>query len=579
MDSIVEGFFYGKIDENTSYPCLSEEQRETGKTILQAVDKFCQDHIDSSRFDEEGTIPKEVIQGLAQLGLCGMGVSEEYGGIDLSISLYCRVFGTLAAYDGSVATTLGAHQSIGYRALLNDGTEEQKKKWLPKLASGEHMAAFCLTEPAAGSDAYSISTKATCRPDGNYVIEGQKTWITNGGLAHIYTVFCKTQHEIDGKMKDKITCFIVEKDREGISFGEAENKMGIRASETRSVFFDKVEVPPENIIGELGKGFKIAMNVLNSGRLSLGAGTVGAMKSIMDLATKQAGMRKQFGKPIIEFHMIQKKLATMAAVCYATESAVYMTTGNMERGLEDYYLESAICKVYGSEALWYGTDAALQIAGGAGFMKEYPYERLMRDARIYPIFEGTNEVLRCFIALSGMRGPSEYLKEVGKISDVASSLKDPVKSLGVLGKFAGERFSKMIGSSHCKNIDPFFSSYSSSFSSMVGAFAIQVEDTLIKYGKDIVDNELPLLRISNMAIELYVMLATLLRTSQIMKSKHNSKEKKRYACELTHIVWKNSRSKFMGNLKEMSSNDDKAVCRAVDFMNKSKGHSIDILND
>jgi acyl-CoA dehydrogenase family protein 9 len=220
------------------------------KEMCAAVDQFARDNINGEKFDHDAHIPKEVIQGLAELGLCGLAVPEELGGLGLDYSLYSRVFAQVASYDGSTATTLGAHQSIGYRALLNEGNDEQKKKWLPRLASGEAIAAFCLTEPGSGSDAYSIKTKATDNKDGTYTISGQKLWITNGGMAEFYSVFCKTDHEIDGKIVEKISCFIVEKSMPGVSFGEKENKMGIRASETRAVYFDKVKVPKENIIGD-----------------------------------------------------------------------------------------------------------------------------------------------------------------------------------------------------------------------------------------------------------------------------------------------------------------------------------------
>ncbi len=388
IESIVGSFFFGEINESLvfPYPHFSDTQVETAKEMTAAVDQFAKDNINGEKFDRESHLPKEVIKGLAEMGLLGLGVPEEFGGLGLDYSLYSRVFAQVASHDGAVATMIGAHQSIGYRALINEGTKEQKDKWLPKLASGEVIAAFCLTEPGSGSDAYSIKTKAIDNKDGTYTITGQKLWITNAGLAGFYSVFAKTDHDIDGKIVEKISCFIVEGGMTGLSFGEKENKMGIRASETRAVYFDKVIVPKENILGELGKGFKIAMNVLNSGRLSLGAGCVSGMKMILDLATNHATNRRQFDRPIAEFGLIQDKLTKMAAMTYASESIVYLTTGNMIKGMSDYYMETAVCKVYGSESLWNTIDMAMQIAAGNGYMKEYPYERIMRDCRINMIF-------------------------------------------------------------------------------------------------------------------------------------------------------------------------------------------------
>ncbi len=579
--SIVGGFFYGEIEEDHvfPYPHLTNEQREYAKELVPAVGKFCEDTIDGAKFDEEAALPNEVIQGLAELGLLGLGVPEEFGGMGLDYTLYSRVFGEVAANDGSTATMIGAHQSIGYRALLLEGNDEQKAKWLPKLASGEVIAAFCLTEPGSGSDAYSIKTKAIDNGDGTYTITGQKLWITNAGLAGFYTVFAKTDHtKDDGTKTEKISCFIVEKEREGISFGEKENKMGIRASETRAVYFDKVTIPAENMIGSPGSGFKIAMNVLNSGRLSLGAGCVSAMKSILSLATAHAKGRKQFDKTITEFGLIQQKLSHMASHIYAAESVVYMSTGNMCRGMKDYYFETAVCKIFGSETLWTVIDMAMQIAAGNGYMKEYPYERLMRDSRINLIFEGTNEILRAFIALAGVRGPSENLKELGKISDVSKALQDPIKSLGVLTDFAKNRITKMIGNRSLSKCHPDFEEEANQFGDMLSSFAIQVENTLIKYGKKIIDHELPQGRIANMAIELYVSLATLSRTTWILEESSVSDSDKAYVKNMAKMALTDSRRRFTQNLKGMSRNYDKLTKAVSDGVVERDGYGLDIID-
>ncbi len=580
MNSVVGGLFFGEVHEEAifPYPHFTQEQKEIGKEFTDAIAKFAEGAIDSEKMDIDSAIPEDVMQGLAELGLMGLGVPEELGGMGLDYTLYSRLFAEVAANDGSVATFIGAHQSIGYRALLNEGTQEQKEKWLPALASGEKIAAFCLTEPGSGSDAYSITTKAVENADGSYTITGQKLWITNGGLAEFYTVFAKTEHEKDGEKIEKISCFIVEKGMEGLSFGEKENKMGIRASETRAVYFDGVKVPKENVLGELGKGFKIAMNVLNSGRLSLGAGCVGGMKSILKMATDHAVGRKQFGSSLTEFGMIQEKLATMAALIYASESVVYMTTGNMCKGMKDYYLETAVCKIFGSECLWEVVDTALQIAAGNGYMKEYPYERMMRDSRINLIFEGTNEILRCFLALSGIRGPSEKLKELGKISNVSKALEDPIKSLGVLTDFAKNRITKMMPTRSLSNAHPRFEEWASEFSSMLGGFSIQVENTLMKYGKNIIGNEYPQKRLANMSIQLYVMIAVISRTTSILNDEKIDEEKKEYCFNLAQHSLRRAKHVFVSNLKEMSKNSDKIEKALSDQVAKNGGYGLDIID-
>jgi acyl-CoA dehydrogenase family protein 9 len=580
LSSVVGDLFFGQVNESLVFPFprFTADQVDMAKAMTDAVAKFGRDHIDAAKFDEQAEIPKEVIQGLAELGLCGLAVPEDQGGMGLDYSLYSRVFAEISSIDGSTATMLGAHQSIGYRALLNEGTDEQKAKWLPRLASGEIIAAFCLTEPGSGSDAYSIKTKAIKNDDDTYTITGQKLWITNAGMADFYSVFCKTDHEIDGKTVEKISCFVVEKEYEGVSFGEKENKMGIRASETRAVFFDKVVVPTGNMIGAPGKGFKISMNVLNSGRLSLGAGTVGGMKGILSLATAHAKGRKQFNKTITEFGLIQEKLTQMAAYTFATESIVYMTTENMNKGMTDYYLETAICKVYGSESLWKVVDMGLQIAAGAGYMREYPYERIMRDSRINMIFEGTNEILRCFLALSGLRAPSEGLQELGKVSDVSKALQDPIKSLGVLADFAKGRLTKMMGSHTLSQAHPELEEYANYWSSMLGGFAIQVENTLIKYGSKIIDHELPQGRLSNMAIDLYVMLCVISRATSILNDENIPEEKKKYVLGLTKIVCKESRQDFVSNLKSMTKNYDELTAELCQAVCDNDGYGLDIVD-
>ena len=580
FESVIGSFFFGELDEGLvfPYPQFSDAQVETAKEMTAAVDQFARDNFDCEKFDKDGLLPSSIIKGLSEMGLMGLGVPEEFGGLGLDYSLYCRVFGQLASYDGAIATMTGAHQSIGYRALLNEGTNEQKQKWLPRLASGEVIAAFCLTEPGAGSDAYSIKTKAIDNKDGTYTITGQKLWITNAGLAGFYSVFAKTDHVVDGKTVEKISCFIVEGGMPGLSFGEKENKMGIRARETRPDHLDKVNVPRENVLGELGKGFKIAMNVLNSGRLSLGAGCASGMKMILEMATNHASTRRQFDRPIAEFGLIQDKLTKMAASTYAVESIVYLTTGNMIKGMNDYYMETAVCKIYGSENLWSSIDMAMQIAAGNGYMKEYPYERIMRDVRINMIFEGTNEILRCLLALSGVRGPSEDMKELGKISDVSSALKAPIKSLGVYTKFARKRMSNIMGSRHITKAHPELKEQADKFSAMLGHFAIAVEDSLIKYGKKIIDNELPQGRLADMATELYVILACISRTTSILNGTKANQEQKDQALRLTKYICKDSGRKIKRNLKAMSNNNDKAVAKISESVVKAGGYGFDIIN-
>jgi acyl-CoA dehydrogenase family member 9 len=580
IPSVIKGMFFGEIQEEDvfPFPSLSDEQVEMGKEMINAVERYAQQSVNSEKLDRDAKIPQEMIEALAGLGLCGLGVPEEFGGMGLDYTLYARVFSEIAGIDGAIATTLGAHQSIGYKALLNEGNEEQKKYWLPKLASGEVFAAFCLTEPGSGSDAYSIKTKAVKNADDTYTINGQKLWITNAGMAGFYSVFAKTDHMEGDKKVEKITCFIVEKDMEGVSFGEKEDKMGIRASETRAVYFDNVKVPASNIIGELGKGFKIAMNVLNTGRLSLGSGSVGGMKAVLKLSVAQAKARKQFGDYIINYGLIQEKITAMACAIYACESVVYMSTGKMNQGQEDFSMESAVCKVYCSEKLWDTVDKGMQIAAGNGYMREYPYERIMRDARINLIFEGTNEILRIFLALSGLKGPSDQLKELGKAADVSKVLQDPIKSVGVMADFAKKRMGKMIGNKTLTKAHPSLSKHADNFSRMMNDFSIAVENTIFKLGKNIIGNELAQMRIANMSMELYATLCVLSRTTSILNNSEIGESDKKYVSTMTEMICRDSRQKFTQNLKRLNETYDSLTPIVSQAVAERDGYGLDIIN-
>uniref|UniRef100_A0AAQ5Z7J0 Acyl-CoA dehydrogenase family, member 9 n=1 Tax=Amphiprion ocellaris TaxID=80972 RepID=A0AAQ5Z7J0_AMPOC len=393
--AFAKDLFLGQVNkaEVFPYPEIGNEELEEINQLVAPVERFFSEDVDSAKIDRDAKIPPETLNGLKELGLFGIMVPEEYGGLGLSNTMYARL-AEIISLDGSIAVTLAAHQAIGLKGILIAGNEAQKQKYLPKLSSGEHIAAFCLTEPGSGSDAASIQTRATLSEDGkHYLLNGSKIWISNGGMADIMTVFARTEVDVDGEKKDKISAFIVERAFGGVTSGKPEDKLGIRGSNTCEVSFDNVPVPLENVIGEVGGGFKIAMNILNSGRFSMGSSSAGMIKN-----------RKQFNKSLSEFGMIQEKFAMMALNAFVMESMAYLTAGMMDKpGLPDCSLEAAMVKVFSSEGGWICVSEALQVLGGLGYTKNYPFERYVRDCRILPIFEGTNEILRMYIALTGMQ--------------------------------------------------------------------------------------------------------------------------------------------------------------------------------
>ena len=407
-DSFMKALFHGVIPEDIifPYPEMDSAEKETLEMILESVRKFADNHVDPVAIDQAHHLSDELLDKMRELGLFGLVIPEEYGGFGLSATAYARVMQEVAAIDPCLAVTIGAHQSIGLKAILLAGTDAQKAKYLPTLATGEQIAAFALTEPGAGSDAGSICARAELSEDGReYILNGSKIWITNGRFADIFTVFVRTTDPA-AQGKPKITALIVER-AFGLTNGPDEDKLGIRGSSTTEIFFDDVRVPVENVIGEVGRGFKVAMEVLNNGRIGLAAGAIGNNKRLIQLAVERCVDRKAFNKKIGEFGMIKEKVARMMCETYALESMTYLTTGLIDKGVPDYSLESAICKVYGSESLWSTVNEALQISGGLGYMTEYPYEKMLRDARI-------NLILKVRAKSYGLLSPCLVFKDLAK---------------------------------------------------------------------------------------------------------------------------------------------------------------------
>jgi alkylation response protein AidB-like acyl-CoA dehydrogenase len=352
----------------------------------------------AAKIDAEEKIPEDLIKKLGELGLLGISFPEEYGGGGFGEVGYCIMQEEIARGCMSTATFIGAHQSIGANVIYLGGNEEQKRKYLTPLAKGEKIGAFCLTEAQAGSDSFNLKTRAHLDGD-EWVINGEKLWITNGGIADIVSVFARTEKGI--------TAFIVETDRPGFSAGPPEKKMGIKGSSTNPITFDNVRIPKENMVGQEGRGFILAMKTLDAGRLGLGAACLGASKELLELSTRYAKQRKQFDTTIANFQAIQFMLSEMASLIYAMESMVYRTAVDYDLK-KDISHQSAIVKLFCSEALDKIADYAVQIHGGMGYSREMPIERFYRDSRINRIFEGTNEIQKGIIA-------RHVLKKNGKI--------------------------------------------------------------------------------------------------------------------------------------------------------------------
>jgi len=491
-----------------------EDFTEQHQLIGQTAEEFAVNEIlpQADKIEHKDfSITRDLIKKAGELGLAGVEIPEAYGGLDMDKVTAAVIADHIAKYAG-FATSWGGHSGIGTLPIVYFGTEQQKQKYLPKLAAGEMVGAYALSEATSGSDALNCRAKATLSPDGkHYILNGEKMWITNAGFADLFTVFAK----IDG---EKFTAFLVEKSFPGFSIGAEEHKMGIRGSSTCPIILNDCKVPVENLLGEIGKGHVIAFNILNIGRFKLGAMCVGGARVSLENAVGYARQRKAFGKVIADFGLVREKIANMATLVYVGESLVYRTVGMMDallseidhagpdamkemrKAIEEYAVECSILKVWGSEMIDYVVDETVQIYGGYGFVEEYPAERAYRDARINRIFEGTNEINRLiitgFLLKRAMSGQLPLMGAIKKLMDEV--LSGPSTGEETEGALAEER--KLVAAAK-----------------RLGLFAAGAATQ--KYMQAIQDQQEVMGAIADMTIEVYAMESAVLRARKMVEQK------------------------------------------------------------
>uniref|UniRef100_A0A8C7VMM0 Very long-chain specific acyl-CoA dehydrogenase, mitochondrial n=1 Tax=Oncorhynchus mykiss TaxID=8022 RepID=A0A8C7VMM0_ONCMY len=541
--SFAVNMFKGQINPSQVFPfpsVMNEEQTQFLQELVPPVSKFFEEVNDPAKNDSLEKVEDSTMESLKEMGAFGLQVPQDLGGVGLTNTQYARLVEIVGQHDLGVGITLGAHQSIGFKGILLVGSPAQKEKYLPKLATGETLAAFCLTEPASGSDAASIKTLATLSPCGkHYILNGGKIWISNGGLAEIFTVFAKMpmMDEKTGQMKDKITAFIVERSFGGVTHGPPEKKMGIKASNTAEVYFENVPVPIENVLGEVGGGFKVAMAILNNGRFGMAAALSGTMKGVITQAVDHAANRVQFGSKIHTYGAIQEKLARMTMLQYVTESMAYMISGNMDSGSKDYHIEAAISKIFAStDILWLFPVVCIQGSG---------VERVMRDLRIFRIFEGTNDILRLFVALNGFQDAGKHLKSLQK------ALKNPLGNAGLL---AGE-ITKRAKRSVCNTLSKKHMVLRTLCASWV-VFNGQYGCIVMLFLLSIADEQFVLKRVADSAIDLYAMVVVLSRASRSLSQGHASAQHEKILCETWCIE---AYDRIMKNVKDLKSSSTTQV--------------------
>ncbi len=577
MPSFTRGLFAGAVHDSLLFPYPPPlDRRDAGEatTVRRLITRLREiEHtlVDSARFDEQETIDEPVIQALAQHGLLSLTIPREYGGLGLSATAYARVFGEVSRVDASLAVLIGVHCGLGSKAIVLFGSDEQKARYLPMLARGETLAAYALTEPDIGSDAQNIKTTASPAPDGGWILNGQKQWIGNGHRAGVIVTFAQTPApHADGSPGKRVTAFIIRPDMPGFEVKGTFRKLGIRGSTQAALQYTDLHVPADHVLGTLGKGFSVAVHVLNGGRLTLAAGSTAGTKHILGEMARFSAARVQFGRPIADFEITQREVAHTAADIYAAD-AMLGTLADLAMRTDsggDWALEAACCKVFASEMLWRAADEMVQIGGGRGFVKPYPYERMLRDSRINRIFEGTNEILRLFIALNGIQGPAAQLTEVG------TALRRPLRNLGLISGFAASRVRSMLGATSTLDavLHPRLARHKEYFEKHVAELAQGTDRMIRRYRKEIVDRQQELERLADMAIELFATACTLARTQRIIDDRGETAAAHEIAlCELTVIE---AGRRFRSHRRALGSPQDETRRSIAAHVRQAGGYAV-----
>lgn len=559
--SFLRDLFTGDINESLLFPypaslaVRNPAEADTVRRLMAALNEMVRTGlIDSRRFDEQEFIDEAVIQAFAREGLLALTIPTEYGGLGLSASAYARVFGAVASVDASLGVLIGVHCGLGSKAVVIAGNDAQKSRYLPGLARGETLAAYALTEPETGSDAQNIVTRAERSADGTgWVLNGRKHWIGNGQRAGVIATFAQTPIERDGQTVLRPTAFIIRPDMPGFRVDGTVRKLGIRGSTQAELVYENLFVPDDHVLGEVGKGFRVAVNALNAGRLSLAAGCTQGSKRILDEYTRYAEARTQFGGPLASFEITQRKMASMAADAYAADSMVGALAAAIDSGDVDVALEAACVKVFASELVWRTSDDMVQLAGGRGFVKPWPYERWLRDARINRIFEGANDILKLFVGLNGIQGPAEDLKEI------AGALRNPIQNWVLVSGYAAGRVASAFGKRDrlAAPMHATLRTHADYVERHTAELAKATQEAITTHKKEILQRQLVVERLADMATELYARCVTLARTQRLIEERGVDACVREIA--LTELFCLQSGRRFRAAREELSSESGEKI--------------------
>src|SRR5216110_1868912 len=556
-----KGLFQGHFvsDWVMPYPRIPAAQQTELDETLTELRKFLDEHLNPVEIDRQADIPREVIDGLGRVGVLGATAPVEHGGLGFTQMANCKLLEEIGTRCASTSVFVNAHHSIGIRALLLFGTHSQKQQWLPRLVTGEQLAAFALTEKEAGSDAANVQMQARPSDDGShYILNGEKRYITNAAIAQVLTVMARTP--VPGSDKSAITAFLVTPDMPGFTMLEARmEKVGIRGTATGRFAMRDMAVPKENILGPLGKGLKVALTVLDFGRTSFGACCTGAAKTCLRLAVEHANTRRQFKKTLGDFDLVKKKIGRMAADVYAMEAMTAVTASLIDRGLEDYMIETAMLKVFTTERLWGVINDAFQIYGGSAYFVDLPLERMLRDARINQIGEGSNEVLTSFIALVGMRGPGIEFKEI------YDTMMKPSRGQISRAWTAGmNRLGAAIRVSDLPVESEQLRAHARQLGRLIWRFNFAVNRALITYREPILDMQLVQERIADAAMDLFASTCVLSRLDSEIQFAHRNGDAAAPDHSAADLFLRQSFRRIRGFLAGLTDNDDKSVLATAD---------------
>lgn len=556
--SFAKSMFAGALPDELVFPFpqLARGESKQVHGLISSAREFLDANYDPDQVEAERWVGDEVIQGLGERGLLGLYVSPEYGGQGLSQSGYCRVMEEFGGYDSTLSVVMGVHQSIGMKPIHMFGTEDQKARFLPDLAAGRKLAAFALTEPNAGSDAYSIEAYAEQQADGSFVLNGEKRWIGNGSK-DVVVVFarCANGH----------VALIVERGMDGFEAPHRYDTLGLAGNDLRHLTFNDVRVPKENVLGDVGDGFRIAMSTLNNGRMSLGTGVVGGTKALINQAIEYTQNREQFGMQLSDFELVQDKIGWMVSYLYGLESLAYMTTGLVDAGVSDYSVESAMSKVASTEFMWYAVNRVFQLMGGTAYMADSPIAKTLRDTRIFPIFEGANDVLRAFISLSGMKVVADEFEDLRKIE-----LSDPIGTIGTIADFVRGRVSRTLRPAQLETAHPKLAKHADTVAEQTKRLRGSVEGLLRTHGKDVKSRQRHQKRLADASTDIYAQIATISRTTALFEDQGVEASGQEHF--IANSFCNRAAARVDGQLKLIENNDDEQIHSIARLADNHRGY-------